>query len=425
MSVTALIGLQWGDEGKGKVIDALSPKVDLIVRCQGGANAGHTVVVGSEKRVLKLVPSGILFPQVTGIIGNGVVVDPGQLVAEIDALEAAGHPVAGRLVVSERAHAVMPWHKAMDRLGEELRGADKIGTTGRGIGPAYGDKALRTGILMADFVNAARFVRLFDAGLHAHNRLLEVHGAPALARDAELPPLLAAGQRLAPLVGDALEKLQTAVRERREVFLEGAQGAMLDVDFGTYPFVTSSSTHVGGLLSGCGLPPRDLDRVTGVLKAYCTRVGSGPFPTEETGATGELLRERGQEFGAVTGRPRRCGWFDAVAARHAIALNGVDDLALTKADVLTGFDEVKVCVAYRLGGAEVTSFPTTERLARVEPSYRVLPGWRGDFRDARGIDDLPGNLRSFIQFLETCLGTPISSVSTGPERAQFVRRRVP
>jgi adenylosuccinate synthase len=425
MPVTALIGLQWGDEGKGKVIDALSPKVDLIVRCQGGANAGHTVVVGSEKRVLKLVPSGILFPQVTGIIGNGVVVDTVQLVAEIDALEAAGHLVGGRLIVSERAHAVMPWHKAMDRLGEELRGADKIGTTGRGIGPAYGDKALRSGILMADFVNEARFVRLFEAGLETHNRLLGAHGAPALARDAELPQLLAAGRRLAPLVGDALEKLQAAVRERREVFLEGAQGAMLDVDFGTYPFVTSSSTHVGGLLSGCGLPPRDLDRVTGVLKAYCTRVGSGPFPTEETGATGELLRERGQEFGAVTGRPRRCGWFDAVAARHAIALNGVDDLALTKADVLTDFDEVKVCVAYRLGGAEVASFPTTERLARVEPSYRVLPGWRGDFRDARGVDDLPANLRSFIQFLETCLGTPISSVSTGPERAQFVRRRVP
>jgi adenylosuccinate synthase len=411
MAVTALIGLQWGDEGKGKVIDALSSRVDVIVRCQGGANAGHTVVVGSQKRVLRLVPSGILFPQVTGIIGNGVVVDPTELVAELDALRAAGHDVDGRLVVSERAHAVMPWHKALDRLGEELRGSDKIGTTGRGIGPAYGDKALRSGIVMADFVSEARFLELFDSGLAAHNRLIEAHGGKPLARDAELPALLAAAARLAPLVTDALERLQAAVREHREVFLEGAQGAMLDVDFGTYPFVTSSSTHVGGLLSGCGLAPRHLDRVTGVLKAYCTRVGSGPFPTEDTGATGELLRERGQEYGAVTGRPRRCGWFDAVAARHAIDLNGVDDLALTKADVLTGFDEVKVCVGYRLGGAELSGFPVTDKLARVEPAWRVFPGWKGEFRDARSFDDLPA--------------TPISAVSTGPERAQFVRRRGP
>lgn len=425
MTVTALIGLQWGDEGKGKVIDALSSGVDVIVRCQGGANAGHTVVVGSEKRVLRLVPSGILFPHVTGIIGNGVVIDPTELVAELDALKAAGHDVSSRLVVSERAHAVMPWHKALDRLGEELRGSDKIGTTGRGIGPTYGDKALRSGILMADFASEARFVKLFDAGLVSHNRLLEAQGGKPLGRDAELPPLLAASRRLAPLVGDALERLQTAVRDRREVFLEGAQGAMLDLDFGTYPFVTSSSTHVGGLLSGCGLPPRRLDRVTGVLKAYCTRVGSGPFPTEETGTVGETLRDRGQEYGAVTGRPRRCGWFDAVAARHAIALNGVDDLALTKADVLTGFDEVKVCVAYRVGGAELSGFPVTDKLSRVEPAYRVLPGWRGEFRDARSFEDLPANLKSFVQFLESCLSTPISSVSTGPERAQFVKRRVP
>jgi adenylosuccinate synthase len=425
MPVTALIGLQWGDEGKGKVIDALSTKVDVIVRCQGGANAGHTVVVGTDKRVLHLVPSGILFPQVTGIIGNGVVIDPVQLLEEIDALEAAGHPVGTRLVVSERAHVVMPWHKALDRLGEELRGSERIGTTGRGIGPAYADKALRSGIIMADFVNEARFRKLFDTGLEAHNRVLAAHGAKTLFRDAEIAPLLAAGKRLAPLCADAIERLQVAVRDRREVFLEGAQGALLDVDFGTYPFVTSSSTHVGGLLSGCGLPPRRLDRVTGVLKAYCTRVGAGPFPTEEPGGIGERLRERGQEYGATTGRPRRCGWFDAVAARHAIALNGVDDLVLTKADGLTGFDEVKVCVGYRLGGAELASFPLTEKLGRVEPSYRVLPGWSTEFRDARRLEDLPANLQSFIQFLETCLATPISAVSTGPARAQFLRRRDP
>jgi adenylosuccinate synthase len=425
MAVAALIGLQWGDEGKGKVIDALSPGVDVIVRCQGGANAGHTVVVGDDKRVLHLVPSGILFPHVTGIIGNGVVVDPLQLVAEIDALEAAGHALGGRLLVSERAHVVMPWHKAMDLLWEELRGSNRIGTTGRGIGPAYADKALRSGIVMSDFVNEDRFTAAFDAGMKAHDAVLAAHGRKPMSRDDVLAPLLAAARRLKPLVGDALERLHGAVRERREVFLEGAQGALLDVDFGTYPYVTSSSTHVGGLLSGCGLAPKSLERVTGVVKAYCTRVGAGPFPTEETGRTGEFLRERGQEFGATTGRPRRCGWFDAVAVRHAIALNGVDDLVLTKADVLTGLDEVRVCVAYRSGGAELTGFPITERLTRIEPAYRVLPGWREEFRDARDVDDLPANLRQFIQFLESCLATPISAVSTGPERGQFLKRRGP
>lgn len=425
MPVVALIGLQWGDEGKGKVIDALSPDADVVVRCQGGANAGHTVVVGSEKRVLHLVPSGILVPHVAGIIGNGVVIDPVQLVGEIDALEAAGYEVSSRLLVSERAHAVMPWHKELDALAEDLRGDAKIGTTGRGIGPAYGDKALRSGIVMSDFVNEARFVSLFDAALAARNAWFQAHGRKALVRDAHLPPLLSAAKRLRPLVGDAFERLQSAVRERREVFLEGAQGAMLDIDLGTYPYVTSSNTHVGGLLAGCGLAPRDLDRVTGVVKAYCTRVGAGPFPTEETGDVGSLLRERGHEYGATTGRPRRCGWFDAVAARYAIAMNGVEDVTLTKADVLTGLDEVKVCVAYRMEGVELSSFPVTSALSRIEPSYRVFPGWRGDFREARRAEDLPSNLSAFIAFLESCLGARVSAVSTGPERGQFLRRRGP
>jgi adenylosuccinate synthase len=317
----------------------------------------------------------------------------------------------------------MPWHKAQDRLGEELRGADKIGTTGRGIGPAYADKALRSGITMSDFVNETRFVRMFDAGLRTRNAYFAAHGAKPLDRDAELSPLLAAARRLAPLVGDAFERLQAAVRDRREVFLEGAQGALLDVDFGTYPYVTSSNTHVGGLLTGCGLAPRHLDGVTGVVKAYCTRVGSGPFPTEEAGETGATLRERGHEYGATTGRPRRCGWFDAVSVRHAIALNGVSELALTKADVLTGLSEIKVCVAYRLEGVETVRFPITADLPRLEPAYRVLPGWEGDFKDARRFEDLPQALRQFVQFLESCLATPVAWVSTGPERGQLVRRR--
>jgi adenylosuccinate synthase len=423
MSVTALIGLQWGDEGKGKIIDALSPSVDMIVRCQGGANAGHTVVVGSEKRVLHLVPSGILFPQVTGIIGNGVVIDPLQLVEEIDALEAAGYAVSERLVVSERAHVVMPWHKAIDRLSEEMRGTEKIGTTGRGIGPAYGDKALRCGITMADFVNETRFVTLFENELRARNAILASHGKKGLDKKAELDPLVAAARKLQPLVGDAFERMHAAVKNRREVFLEGAQGALLDVDFGTYPYVTSSNTHIGGLLAGCGLAPRHLDLVTGVLKAYCTRVGGGPFPTEETGEAGALLRERGHEYGATTGRPRRCGWFDAVAVRYAIALNGVTELALTKADVLTGMPEIKVCVAYRLEGAEIDRFPITANLGRLEPAYRVFPGWTEDFKDARRFEDLPKNLQQFVLFLETCVGARISLISTGPERGQLVRRR--
>jgi adenylosuccinate synthase len=276
---------------------------------------------------------------------------------------------------------------------------------------------------MSDFVNESRFIGLFDAELRTRNAVFATHGRAPLARDAELGPLLAAARTLRPLVVNAFERLHAAVKDRREVFLEGAQGALLDVDFGTYPYVTSSNTHVGGLLAGCGLAPKHLDRVTGVLKAYCTRVGAGPFPTEETGDLGNTLRERGHEYGATTGRPRRCGWFDAVAARYAIALNGVDDLALTKADVLTGLSEIKVCVAYRLEGAEVDRFPVTEKLAGLEPAYRVFPGWSEDFHDARRFEDLPENLRHFIHFLENCLSTPISAVSTGPERGQLVRRR--
>jgi adenylosuccinate synthase len=422
MAVRALIGLQWGDEGKGKVIDALSAKVDVVVRCQGGANAGHTVVVGGKKRVLRLVPSGILFPQVVGLIGNGVVVDPVQLVEEIDGLEAAGFDLAGRLFVSARAHVVLPYHKELDLLAEEERGGGKLGTTGRGIGPTYGDKAARHGVTLGEFVHEERFRARFAAQLALKNRTLVAGGRKALDADALLATLLPAARRLKPIVVDAFERLQAAVAARREIWLEGAQGAMLDIDHGTYPFVTSSSTHLGGLLSGAGLAPRQLDGVTGVAKAYATRVGEGPFPTEEKGAIGERIRSVGGEFGAVTGRPRRCGWLDLVALRYAVRLNGVDEIALTKADVLSGLDEVKACVAYRVGGVETREFPATEELCGVEPAYRSFPGWQADVADVRRFEDLPVELRSYVAFVESYLETPITLISTGPERGQMFRR---
>ena len=422
MTVRALIGLQWGDEGKGKVIDALSAKVDVVVRCQGGANAGHTVVVGGKKRVLRLVPSGILFPQVTGLIGNGVVVDPMQLVEEMQGLEAAGFRLGGRLFVSQRAHVVLPYHKELDALAEDERGGEKLGTTGRGIGPTYGDKAARHGVHLGEFVHEEIFRPRFEAQLALKNKTLTASGRAPLDRDLLLDQLLPAARTLKPVVVDTFERLQQAVADRREIWLEGAQGALLDIDHGTYPFVTSSSTHIGGLLSGAGLAPRQLHGVTGVAKAYVTRVGSGPFPTEETGAVGELIRSKGGEFGAVTGRPRRCGWLDLVALRYAIRLNGVDELTLTKADVLSGFDEVKVCVAYKIGGTETREFPSTAALGAIEPAYRSFKGWSGELADVRRFEDLPEELQTYIKFVESYLETPVTLVSTGPERGQIFRR---
>jgi adenylosuccinate synthase len=422
MAVRALIGLQWGDEGKGKVIDARSAKVDVVVRCQGGANAGHTVVVGGQKRVLRLVPSGILFPQVTGLIGNGVVVDPVQLVQEIDALDASGFALGGRLFASSRAHVVLPYHRELDLLSEDERGGAKLGTTGRGIGPAYADKAARLGVVLGDFVNERRFTPRFDVAFALKNKTLAAGGRPTLVRDALLAELLPAARRLKPLVADVFEKLQSAVAERREIWLEGAQGALLDVDHGTYPFVTSSNTHIGGLLSGAGLAPRHLDGVTGVAKAYTTRVGEGPFPTEDHGPTGAAIRERGGEFGAVTGRPRRCGWLDLVALRYAVRLNGADEITLTKADVLSGLEDVKVCVAYRVAGVESREFPSADALGDIEPAYRTFKGWREDIADVRRFEDLPPALQAYIRFVESYLETPITWVSTGPERGQIFRR---
>ncbi len=422
MPVMALLGLQWGDEGKGKVIDALSASVDAVVRCQGGANAGHTVIVGGVKRVLHLVPSGMLYAHVTGIIGNGVVIDANKLVEEITALGAAGHDMTGRLIVSDRAHLVMPWHKELDRAAEDARGDQKIGTTGRGIGPAYADRASRLGIQAGDFLHEERFIRLFDTQLAAKNRLLAAYGRPTLERTAAIEPLLEAGRRLKQYIRDSFVPLRDLVAARKEVILEGAQGSMLDIDHGTYPYVTSSHTHIGGLLAGCGLPARALDSVTGVVKAYCTRVGAGPFPTEELGPLGDTIRIKGGEFGATTGRPRRCGWFDAVAVKHAVETNGVDTLVVTKADILSELGEVKACTEYRLGGQAVASYPRSDDLALVEPGWRTFDGWSEDLSGLRRYDDLPQGLRRFTSFIESYTGATVGWVSTGAERSQILRR---
>jgi adenylosuccinate synthase len=422
MTVRALIGLQWGDEGKGKVVDAVASNLDMVVRCQGGANAGHTVVVDGKKRVLHLVPSGVLYRHVIGLIGNGVVIDPLVLSAEIDALDAAGFELGTRLFISPRAHVVAPYHKALDRLAEAERGGGKIGTTGRGIGPAYGDKAARVGVRMGDFILEDRFTSLLEAQLAVKNKTLVAAGVAPLSKDAILAELLPAARRLRPFVADTFEMLHAAVDARRAIWLEGAQGALLDLDLGTYPYVTSSNTHVGGLLSGAGLPPRSLSGVVGVAKAYATRVGEGPFPTEDSGPIGEELRRRGAEFGATTGRPRRCGWLDLVALRYAVRQNGVDEIALTKADVLSGFPEIKACVAYKIGGVETRDFPNTDALSDVEPAYRTFDGFTGEIADMRRFEDLPPALRAFVSFVESYVETPITLVSTGPDREQLIRR---
>lgn len=422
MPVTALVGLQWGDEGKGKVVDALSGSMDLVVRAQGGANAGHTVKVGGRTRVLHLVPSGMFYPHVEGIIGNGVVVDPLQLVQELEELEACGMGVDGRLRISDRAHLVLPHHKRMDALQEVLRGPSALGTTHRGIGPAYMDKAARAGVRAGEMRRERAFrVRVGEA-VAAKNRILEALGEEPLDAEACLEPLMAARKRLLPLVVDTVSLLHDALEAERHVLLEGAQGTLLDLDLGTYPYVTSSNCHIGGLLAGSGLPPRSVDRVLAVAKAYCTRVGAGPFPSEETGGVGEEIRARGSEYGATTGRPRRCGWFDAVAARFAVRLNGVDEIVLTKLDVLAGLDTVRICTGYRLEGRKIRDFPAGEELQRVEPVFEELEGFDADLASSGCFEDLPRAAREFVGFVERTAGARVSRVSTGPERDESLTR---
>ena len=421
MPVNALIGLQWGDEGKGKMIDVLSADADWVVRCQGGSNAGHTVQVGDETLVLHLVPSGILRANARCIIGHGVVLDPGKLLEEMDVLASQRVELLGRLFLSNRCHVVFPHHKVLDALQEEGRGGAKIGTTGRGIGPAYADKAARRGLRLHDYLIPDRL----SSHLAVRHAQIREHYPQA-----ELPPLdevvaqhQAFAEKLAPHVVDTVGMLLDAYRRDARIFLEGAQGALLDIDVGTYPFVTSSNTQSGGLVTGSGLPPGAFRDVLGVAKAYVTRVGEGPFPTELDDESGRRMRDRGHEYGATTGRPRRCGWFDGVAARFAVETNGVTSLALTKADVLSGFERVRLCTAYELDGRSLETPPAAIRdLGRVRPVYREMEGWSEDISGCRTYDALPKALKLYVEAVEAVSGAPVGRVSVGPRRQDIIFR---
>jgi adenylosuccinate synthase len=433
MSVIAVVGAQWGDEGKGRVVDYLAEEADLVIRYGGGNNAGHTVVNVHGHFKLHLIPSGIFHPGTRNLLGNGVVINPPALVAELDGLAAAGFDCAN-LFISDRAHLVMPYHVLLDQLEERERGAAKIGTTSRGIGPAYVDKVARRGLRMVDLVEPDAFRERLAATLPRVRRLAASYGddemadAIAEATDEEriTTTYLAAGERLRPHVVDGQELVDSALERGERILLEGQLGTMRDLDWGTYPFVTSSSPIPGGASIGAGLPAVKIDRVLGVAKAYGTAVGAGPFPTELEDAEGERLRERGVEFGTSTGRARRCGWYDAVAVRFSVRLAGYSSLALTKLDVLDGFDRIRIGVGYRdpAGGKEWRTIPaSTSVYERLEPIYEDLPGWQTDTTACRSWEELPAAARSYVERLESLAGAPISHVSVGPERAQMIVRR--
>jgi len=419
MPVRVVVGAQWGDEGKGKIVDLLSDQADIVARFQGGPNAGHTVVVDGETTVLHLVPSGILHPAVTGVLGNGVVINLEQLFKELDGLAARGMSWEGRVRVSERAHLILPAHHAMEE--HEEKGPGAVGTTLRGIGPAYRDKMARIGITVGEFMNPERFRTALARQRTWRERMVPALPAAAVDPDGVEEALGVFRPRLEPMVGDTGLFLVRAVREGKRVLLEGAQGTMLDVDHGTYPFVTSSSAAAGGACSGSGIAPRYLDEVMGVTKAYTTRVGLGPFPTELTGHEGDALRGQGAEFGATTGRPRRCGWLDGVALRHAARVNGLDTLAVTKLDVLSGLPTIRVATSYRVGDDLITEFPgRLELLERAEPVYEELPGWESDVSGARRYQDLPETARRYLERIREIADVPIALISVGQGRDQTV-----
>jgi adenylosuccinate synthase len=416
-----LVGAQWGDEGKGKVTDFLAARADIVVRYQGGNNAGHTVVVGEEEFRLHLLPSGILHPEKTCVIGNGVVVDPAVLVGEIESLKRRGIKMA-RLLISERAHLIFPYHRLLDGAEEKRKGNGRIGTTGRGIGPAYVDKMARVGIRMSDLLEDATFSRRLEENVTFKNALLErVYDAEGVS----LPEIFEAYREYAAIlreyVADTGVFLHQAITAGKNVLFEGAQGTLLDIDHGTYPFVTSSSPTAGGACLGAGIGPRVIDRVLGIAKAYTTRVGGGPFPTELKDDLGEKIRDQGREFGTTTGRARRCGWFDAVIARYAARVNGLDYLCVTKLDVLTGIPVLKICRAYRYQGEEITNFPaSTSVLEACEPVYEELPGWEEDITGARRLEDLPENTRRYLERLSSLAGLPVALIGVGPRREQTI-----
>jgi len=420
---TVVVGTQWGDEGKGKLTDLLAKDMGMVVRYQGGHNAGHTVVVGGETFALQLVPSGVLYPHIVPVIGNGVVVDPAVLIEELEALEAKGVDTS-RLVVSGNAHLIMPYHQELDRVTERYLGKASLGTTKRGIGPAYSDKAARVGIRVQDLLDPKIFRQKLDVALKEKNAVLaKVYNRLPLDAEEICDRYLGIyAPRIGPMVGDSVALVHEALAAGSNVLLEGAQATFLDLDHGTYPFVTSSNPVAGGACTGAGIGPRHIERVIGIAKAYVTRVGAGPFPTECEGEVGDLLVERGQEFGTNTGRRRRCGWFDAVLVRQAVRLSSLSEVALTKLDVLDAFDSLKVCVAYEHDG-ERMEYPPYHQSAfhQVTPVYEELPGWKTDLSGATDLADLPEEAQGYVRFLAEQVGVPIRLVGVGPGRDQFVR----
>jgi len=414
MANTILVGAQWGDEGKGKIIDVLTQDADVVVRTQGGNNAGHTVFIGEKKYVLHLIPSGILRKDKVCVIGNGVVIDPVGLVDEIKGLGKLGVKVDKNLFISETAHLVLPYHRELDSQREILKGANKIGTTKRGIGPAYGDKAARTGLRVIDLINPERFERQLKAKIKENNEILKAFGAKPLAFAKVHATYREMGDYLKKFVKNTVIYLHEATRDKKNILFEGAQGTFLDIDHGTYPFVTSSNTTAGGACTGSGIPPHRMDRVVGVMKAYTTRVGEGPLPTESE-EIGDMLHSMGREFGATTGRARRCGWFDAVATRHATMVNGLDDLAVTNVDGLDTLDVIRVCVGYQIGGKKYNYVPNDiDLLARCKPVYVDFPGWKQPTHEMRSWKEIPARAKTYLNALAEFTGAKLTIVSVGP-----------
>ena len=422
MPVTVVIGSQWGDEGKGKIVDLIAKDIDIVARYQGGANAGHTICWEDKEFVLHLVPSGVFHEGVQCVIGNGVVIDPVAVMKEIEMIRNLGYEVEGRLHISHNAHLIMPYHKKVEEARERWRDAGAIGTTGRGIGPSYVDKFARTGIRVVDLLDRDVLRKKLITSMEEKNAILQnVYGADELDVDAIIDEYVEFDKIIDPFVTDTTELLGQALADGKRVLAEGAQGSLLDVDFGTYPFVTSSHPTVGGCCTGLGVPPTAVERVIGIVKAYCTRVGNGPFPTELLDETGEELRRTGAEFGATTGRPRRCGWLDLVALRYTTMINGFTDLAITKLDVLSGLEEIKVCTGYRINGKSSRRFPNDIRtLEGIEPEYETLPGWKQDITGATSMEQLPTEARDYLAFISDYLKVPASIVSSGPKREQTI-----
>jgi adenylosuccinate synthase len=421
MPAVVLLGAQWGDEGKGKATDLLGDRVDYVVRYQGGNNAGHTVVIGDQKYALHLLPSGILSPNVIPVIGNGVVIDPAVLLTEIKGLNERGINTS-KLKISTNAHLITPYHRTIDKVSERFLGKSKIGTTGRGIGPAYADKMNRIGIRVQDLFDQSILKQKIEAALHDKNQILvKVFNRKGITVEEVIGEYLGYAEILKPYVTDTSLLLDQALQQGKVVLLEGSQGTLLDVDHGTYPFVTSSNPTAGGASTGSGIGPTKITRIIGILKAYTTRVGSGPFPTELFDEDGEALRKIGGEVGVTTGRNRRCGWFDAPIARYAVRINGLTDFFLTKLDVLTGWEKIPVCVAYEIDGKRVEELPASQSdFHHAKPIYEYLPGWKENISKARSVADLPKNAQEYVKFLEKISGAPMSAIGVGPGRDETI-----